>query len=448
MADQSSHQRDADGSRRDFLKKSAAAAALFAGGPWVGGALRADATRSNSAADNLRLAVIGHGSQGMALLRAIDAIGSEANVRAVAVCDLWSKRREQARERAGLPESDAYTDYRRILERNDIDGVLVATPTHTHAQITIDAMEAGKHVYVEKPMTRYLQEAFDIYDTAKRTGRKVQIGTQWASEPRWVRSGEIIREGGIGPLVLAQASYMRNSGDRGEWNVRIDPDLTEDSVDWKAWLGPVPDQPFSPDTFFRWRKYYPYSTGIKGDLLPHRLGPMLIATGRPEFPRRVACLGTRKIQTDRDIPDNLQILVEFPSGLNMLLLGSSVNEQGVPDMIRGHHATLSIGADRITVSPERPFVEEVDPMTETGLNFRNALAMHVRNWVDAIRNDEEPFAGPEIGVRMDTVLALAEMSERLNIMCLFDPETRKITTGEGREVEPLTHGMLESRRIG
>ncbi len=444
--------------RRGFIKKSAAAAALFSGVPLWGGVLRGEtgartatsaagaAGRASASSESLTVATIGHGSQGMALLRALKAIGGNVNV--AAVCDLWSKRLEQARATAELPESGAYTDYRRILERDDIDAVLVATPTHTHARITIEAMEAGKHVYVEKPMTRYLHEAFDIYDTAKRTGRKLQVGMQWASDPRWQRAGEIVREGGIGPLVLAQASYMRNSGTRGEWNVPIDPDLTRDSVDWDAWLGPVPQRPFSADHFFRWRKYYPYSTGIMGDLLPHRVGPMMIATGTPEFPSRVVCIGTRKIQTDRDIPDNLQIVAEFPSGLSLMLLGSSVNEQGVPDIIRGHHATLSIGADRLTVNPERPFVEEVDPLTETGFTYRNALQMHIRDWIECIRQGGEPTAGPEVAVRMDTVFALAEMSERLNIMCLFDPETRKVTTGEGREVEPLTYGMLETRRVG
>ncbi len=453
-------QRRAEETRRDFIKKSAAAAALFSGAPLFGPMLRADsrqgavsagasaAANPSGGGDRLAVATIGHGSQGMALLRTLKATEGETNVRIAAVCDLWSKRLNQARETAGLSDSDAYTDYRRILERDDIDAVLIATPTHTHAAIAVEAMEAGKHVYVEKPMTRYLHEAFAVYDTAKRTGKVLQVGMQWASEPRWIRSGEIIREGGIGPLVLAQASYMRNSGARGEWNVNIDPELTEGDVDWDAWLGPVPDQPFSADTFFRWRKYYPYSTGIMGDLLPHRLGPLMIATGKPEFPRRVVCLGTRKIQTDRDVSDNLQILAEFPSGLTMVLLGSSVNEQGLPDRIRGHHATISIGADRISLSPERPFVEEVDSLTETGLNYPNPLDMHMRNWYDAIRHAGQPSAGAEVGVRMDTVLALAEMSERLNTMCLFDEETRKVTTGEGREVEPLTHGMLESRRIG
>lgn len=444
--------------RRGFIKRSAAAAAAVAASPLLrntGNAQEAETgeeeaivedpgpDENDSPGERIVLGFIGHGSQGMSHLSTAVRFATENNIEVAAVCDLWGKRLEQARTEANLPEEAAFKDYRRILDRDDIDAVFISTQDHWHAKIAIEAMETGKHAYVEKPMTRYLGEAFDLYDTAKRTGMKLQVGMQSCSQPVWSQAGELVRNGEIGPPVLAQASYMRNSGTDGEWNYAIDPDLTEEAIDWKAWLGPVPDRPFSPDAYFRWRKYFPYCAGIIGDLLPHRLGALLLAAGVEEFPRRVTCLGSRHIQTDRDVSDNTQILVEFPNGLSIVALGSTVNEQGIPDVIRGHHATLSIGGGRINLNPERPYVDELDPRILNVPSIPDRIDAHHKNWFQSIREGGEPIAGPDLSTRLQTILALAEISQRLNVMCLFDPESRKITTGEGREVAPITYGSHE-----
>lgn len=441
--------------RRSFIRKAtAAAAAVVATGPLFRQTAQAQPTEAVEAeeptpepelppspGERITIAVVGLGSQGRSNLRTILGNAADSNVAVGAVCDLWDKRREAARKEAELPEERAFTDYRRMLELDDIDAVVVATNDHAHAQIAIDAMNAGKHVYVEKPLTRYLGEAFDVYDTARKTGRVLQLGTQGASDPKWARSAEIIQNGGIGPLVLAQASYMRNSGTKGEWNYRIDPDLTPDTVDWQTWLGPVPRRDFNPEHFFRWRKYYPYCAGIIGDLVPHRLSPMFLATGTMEFPSRVVSLGTRTISTDRDVNDNIQMVAEFPSGFAFHIIGSTVNEQGLPDMIRGHEASLTLGGTRINLNPERPYADEIDP-EEFQLPHGGSIKLHHQDWYRCIRDGGEPVAGPELAIRVQTILALAEMSERLNIMCLFDEETRQITTGDGRRIEPLTYGSL------
>lgn len=435
--------------RRTFIKKAATAAAAvvassqlmrsssFAAAPGV-------AANSGAApvaeGDHLAIGIIGVGSQGLAHLRSIMGHGNESNSSVVAVCDLWSKRREAARQQANLNENRAFEDYQDMLALEEIDAIVVATADQWHARIAIDAMNAGKHVYLEKPMTRYLGEAFEVYDTAKRTGRTLQIGTQGCAEPSWTKSAEIIRNGGIGPLVLAQASYMRNAGDMGEWNYAIDKDLTPETLNWEKWLGPVPSREFSADHFFRWRKYHPYCAGIIGDLMPHQVAPMLLGTGTTEFPRRVVSLGTRAISTDRDVNDNIQLLAEFPSGLTIQVIGSTVNEQGLTKKIRGHHATLTMGATDVNLAPERPFADEIDPESFQLPNPGNTISALEKNWISCIRTGEEPLAGPELSIRLQTVLSLAEMSERLNIMCLFDEKTRQVTTGDGRVVSPITYG--------
>lgn len=444
-----------DETRRSFIKKSAAAAAaaMAAGMAFRHSASAATSegvepeavpapAKPDSAGEKIRIGMIGLGSRGLSNLRSVLGSAQENNVEVVAVCDLWSKRRDAGLDRAELPSDRGFIEYRKVLELDDVDAVLISTHDQWHARIAIDAMEAGKDVYVEKPFTRYLGEAFDVYDAAKRTGRIMQLGTQGAADPTWAKCSELIQSGAIGPLVLAQASFMRNSGEQGEWNYAIDPDLTPDAIDWKTWLGPVSDREFNADHYFRWRKYYPYCAGIIGDLIPHRLSPLLLASSTNEFPSRVVSLGTRRIQTDRDVSDNIQIVAEFPSGFAFQLIGSTVNEQGLPDMIRGHHATLTVGGGRVNLNPERPFVDEIDPKVYE-VERPNSMNAHLENWYSCIRDGGEPVAGPELAIRQQTILALAEMSERMNIMCLFDEKTREIRTGDGRVIEPISYGTLQ-----
>jgi len=188
-----------------------------------------------------------------------------------------------------------------------------------------------------------------------------------------------------------------------------------------------------------------------GDLIPHRLHPLMLAMGDVEFPRRVVSIGNRKYETDkkspdahmRDVNENVQLLAEFPSGLCLLVTSATVNEQGLTDMIRGTKATLSFGGNRVDLKPERPYAEEVDPEVFENLTPGESVPEHEKDWFVSIRTGKEPNANIELAVRVQTVISLAEMAERLNIACLFDEKTRKITTGDGKEIRPLTYGGSE-----
>ena len=290
-------------------------------------------------------------------------------------------------KKLGLTDADAYSDYRSVLERDDVDAIFIGAVDHWHSTIATEAMDAGKHVYCEKPMTRYLHEAFDIYDKTMETGMIFQIGSQYCTEGKWHRAAEMIQAGMIGPLVLGQDSYCRNNPD-GEWNYSIDENSSPENIDWATWLGPVSDRPFSADEYHRWRKYYPYCAGILGDLLAHRIHPLMLATGAPEFPVRVASLGTRKITTDRDVPDNTQVLAEFPSGLTIMVIGSTVNEQGLEQVIRGHEGTLYFGGNTVELRPERPFADLVDQQMEDNIEPGVSVPAHVENWLTSIRGEQ------------------------------------------------------------
>lgn len=374
------------------------------------------------------------------------------NVVVAAGCDLFNKRRDWAKERAQLKDSDLFADYRKMLERKDIDAIVNATHDVWHAKICIDAMEAGKHVYCEKPLTRYLEEGFQVYDVVKKTGKVFQIGSQGCSAGAWHKSAEIIKAGTVGQLVWSQGYYCRNNP-KGEWNYTIEPETKPENVDWETWLGPVKKRiPFNADHFHRWRKYYPYCGGLLGDLVPHRLHPLMLASGNPEFPRRVMSIGTKNVHTDkltagtpeRDVPEHVQLLAEFPSGYLITVTCSTVNARSPGFAIYSHKATLNIAdqGNSIEIVPERPFTEEVDGEKIGGLQHED-IRVHEKNWFDCIRNGKAPNGNIDLAMKVQTIISLAEMSERLNIACLFDDKARKITTADGKEVKALTYGSIE-----
>jgi predicted dehydrogenase len=297
------------------------------------------------------------------------------NISQIAVCDLWDQRNQIAKEAIDSADVKTYGDYRKLLENKDVDAVVISTHDVWHAPCSIDALNAGKHVYCEKPVTRYLGEAFDLLDTVKKTGKVFQLGSQGCSAGAWHKAAELIRAGEIGKLVWGQGFYCRNNP-KGEWNYSIVKEANQDTVNWDMWLGQVKKKiPFNPDHFFRWRKFYPYCTGLLGDLVPHRLLPLMLATGSPEFPSRVSCIGTKAIGTDentpnaveRQVPEHVQLIAEFPSGLTLTVVSSTVNAKSPGFVIYGHQATIEIGdqGNTLRMIPEREFADDYSILTES-----------------------------------------------------------------------------------
>ena len=245
-------------SRREFLRKSAAVAVAAATPSFLKTAVYGQNTAPSAnvigANNKIVLGFIGLGNQGLNNhIRKALQFKKQNNIEIVAVCDVSKFRIEEAKkviaEDGGSVEG--FTDYRKLLERKDIDTIFCATVDHWHAQISIDALNAGKNVYVEKPMTRYLDEAFEVYDTVKKTKKILQVGSQGCSDLKWHKAAEWIKEGRIGPVVMAQGSYMRNTP-KGEWNYAIMNWATASDIDWQAWQGTKIKKriDFSPDTYF------------------------------------------------------------------------------------------------------------------------------------------------------------------------------------------------------
>ena len=166
----------------------------------------------------------------------------------------------------------------------------------------------------------------------------------------------------------------------------------------------------------------------------------------------MVCVGTKNIHTDkntpdtpeRDVPENLELIAEFPSGATLVVGASTVNAKSPGFVLYGHRATLEIGnmGERMQLVPEKEFADEIDPETFDGLKPTEDIAVHEKNWFDCIRANKTPNANIDLAVRVQTVISLGEMSDRLKVACLFDEKTRQVTTGNGQKVTPLTYGTL------
>src|SRR5580693_2616279 len=202
-------------------------------------------------------------------------------------------------------------DYREILARRDIDAVIVATPDHWHQKIAIDALNAGKDVYCEKPMVQHVDDGKPLIETEKKTGRIIQIGSQRVSSIVYKKAQELMQAGAIGTPNMVEAWWDRNDA-IGAWQYSIPPDATPENIDWDRFLGRAPKIPFEPVRLFRWRNYQDYGTGVAGDLFVHLLSGLHFAT-RSLGPTRVMATGGLRYWKDgRDVPDVMLAMLDYP----------------------------------------------------------------------------------------------------------------------------------------
>lgn len=257
--------------------------------------------------DRIRIATIGMGIIGFI---DTDTALRVPGVELVAASDLYEGRRIHAKEVYG-DKVETYVDYRDILGRRDVDAVLVCVPDHWHAQISIDAMKAGKAVYCEKPMVRVVEEGPDVIAVQKQTGAVFQVGSQYASSVLYDKVRDLIKSGAVGEINAVEAKYNRNSS-IGAWQYSIPTDASLKTVDWDRFLGSTPKRPFDAERFFRWRNYWDYGTAVAGDLFVHLLTGIHHATGSMG-PTRIAGMGGLRYWKDgRDVYDVIMGLLDYP----------------------------------------------------------------------------------------------------------------------------------------
>jgi predicted dehydrogenase len=259
-----------------------------------------------SANDKIQIATIGIGGQGMGDTQVALRV---PGVELVAVADVYDGRLARAKEVWG-EKIFATRDYREVLARPDVEAVIIATPDHWHAQIAIDAMEAGKDVYCEKPMVQLVDEGHKVIDAERKTKRICQVGSQRVSSITYHKAKELLSSGVIGELNLVEAWFHRRSP-IAAWQYTIPPDASPENIDWDRFLGRAPKVPFEPVRLFRWRNYRDYGTGIGGDLFVHLFSGLHLVTGT-NGPKRVMTTGGLRYWKDgRDVPDQMLGLYEY-----------------------------------------------------------------------------------------------------------------------------------------
>ncbi|HEX2489801.1 MAG TPA: Gfo/Idh/MocA family oxidoreductase [Blastocatellia bacterium] len=366
-------------SRRAFVSASAASIVATA----------ASANRVIGANNRLRVGIIGCGglAQG-AHIPSLMRMKEADNVEIVAVCDVYQKRLDQAAATTGAAP---VKDYRAILDNKDVDYVTIVTPEHWHARMTLDAADAGKHIYCEKPMTWSIEQAKQVVKKIQQTSVKMQVGVQGMCDDSYEAAQKYIKEGKLGRVVQAQIDYSRNYK-RDFW-VSDEPDKDVrpgENLDWNAFLGPAPKRPFDLDRFLHWRRYWDYSGGIATDLFVHRITRIIRALDL-KFPTRVVAIGGKWEFRDSpaEIPDTFNMMLDYPDGLSVVVLASMANDAPIPHVLRGHEATLEFTREGFVIRPQGRFNKEGDkPEIVHKKSGAEDITLHHRNLQNAIRGGE------------------------------------------------------------
>ena len=438
-------------SRRDFMRKGAVGAAGL--GLLLNGELvpveASPLPRPASAADRVNVAFIGFGIRGNILLESAKQT-EQANL--VAVSDCYQGHLDRAKERTEGKIDTNFAQYKKMLERKDIDAVVIATPDHWHLPMVLDALAAGKDVYIEKPMTRLVEEGPKIIAAAQRYNRIVQAGSQWISSPMQKKAREIVQSGKIGKVTKVIASYNRNSS-TGAWNYPIPPDLKNGvNFNWEEWLGPAPKVAYDPERVFRYRKYWDYSGGISTDLFVHLITSVHYVMG-VEMPDAVVAIGCILVRTDgREVPDTLDALFDYPTfhvNMGSTMNNSSASEQGVQFL--GTQGTLAVFlGSGMALTSETPgegygysidswpkkmqeafwseghHREESSPFvrTEGTVNYKaggpDATVFHLAEFFDCVRTRRQPVENATVGHHAAAAGHMVNLSFRSGKKLLWD----------------------------
>ncbi len=428
-------------SRRNFLRTAAATAGALS----FGGLIPSTVLGAN---DRIRFGMIGVGGMGSGHLGSLLGRSKDDNIAIGGISDVYQKRVNRALascEQAGH-KAEGSLDYRKLLDNKDIDAVLIATPDHWHSTISIAAMDAGKHVYCEKPMTLTVEQAIEVRNAVRKYKKVFQVGPNFTAEDQFWKAREIIKSGRIGKVTWAQGSYNRNPrrdgafGSLGTLNESAGPHETgEDFIDWDMWLGwklgLAPRIPWNADHFFRFRRYFNYNGGVATDLLYHRLAPLLIAlTGENgEYPRRVNASGGLYVEKDgRDVPDVFMMTVDYPSETTVCLESVLTNNTQISTRIYGKYGTIEFNGNPLLTGQG----EYINEFREKN-NGYDSLTVHAENtrdlegnFIDVIRSGGRLFCNVDLGCTTMVAIKMAVESYRQNKTFLWDAEKEKVVTAE------------------
>lgn len=400
----------------------------------------------------------------------------DLNVVLNGVCDVFDIRAERGLaasindvrpgEGSGkLAGAKRYRHYRDLLQSNDIDAVIIGTPDHWHAQMVIDAVNAGKHVYCEKCMTRTEEEVFDVTNAVKKSGMVFQLGHQNRQQESNARAREIVEKNILGKINLVEVTTNRNSPN-GAWVYDIHKDGSPETIDWDQFQGPAPNKvPFSLERFFRWRCWFDYGTGLSGDLLSHEYDAVnqIMSLGIPKS--ALASGGIYFYKDGRDVPDVFQVVYEYPDrDLTLLYSATLASGKSRGNVFMGHDASMEVG-DSLTVIPDNnstrfkekiekgiidtslplfsysPGSKGIDAVTSAteeyfasrGLLYTyrggkrvNTTHLHVEEWLNCIRNGGQPSCNIDRGFEEAITCHMATISYMEGRKVEWDSVNKKI----------------------
>ncbi|MBK7869155.1 MAG: Gfo/Idh/MocA family oxidoreductase [Saprospiraceae bacterium] len=444
-------------SRRKFLQKLSASSAALALGTkalaenqekYVETLFRAPF----SANDQVNIALIGAGIMGGEDTRtALSVPGTKL----VAVCDLYDGRLKEAKTKWG---NDIFTtrSYKELLNRSDIDAVIIATSDHWHQQISIDAMKAGKHVYCEKPMVHSIMEGPAVIKTQQETGKVFQVGSQGVSSLGNEKARELLKDGVIGDLNYAEGFWARHSP-TGAWQYPIPDDASPQTVDWEAYISNTTKRSFDKTRFFRWRNYLDYGTGMSGDLFVHLFSSLHFITNSFGPNKVYAAGGLRYWLDGREVPDVLLGTFDYPKSnahpaFNLSLRCNFVDGTSGTTFLRlvGSLGSMDITWDSVTVKRNKsadsddPFMIEQMKRMGTPVTDRKRIVGpeeytfaaergykggpydHFVNFFTAIRNKGKVVEDAVFGYRAAAPALLCNDSYNQDKAMLWDPEKMQL----------------------
>jgi len=356
-------------------------------------------TRVLGANDTLRVGVIGAGGRMRDLLNAADKVG---NYQIVAVSDVYGPHRDAVKVRSnGL--ATTHVDYREVLQQQ-IDAVLIASPDHWHVRMAIDALAAGKDVYLEKPVTHTIEEGAALSRAVRSSKQILQCGMQQRSWSHFRDAVDLIQGGSLGRVPQVRTYWWQN------YHVFLAPKpIDTQLLDWKQWLGGAPDQPFSEEKFYRWRWFWNFGGGAMTDLFTHWIDVVHWAM-KTDQPRDVQMLADKFIFEQWDCPDTVQAALRYP-GVDVVyegMMGSSIDDGGLE--FRGTDATLKLNRSGFGVYHEGVPAKD-NPVVKAD-SFRDGTIDHMQNFFDCIKTRKEPNAPVETGVAAARAGQIANLAYR------------------------------------
>ena len=472
-------------------------------------------TSGSMAGDPVRIGIIGFGIRGPQLCRAIGfgttswlASMEEAakknkndrrlktfleqedlNLQITAVCDLFEVRAQDAVDSFSTDQLKvkSYKYHEELLADSDVDAVIIATPDHWHAPIAMDALRAGKHVYVEKPMTHNIAETYELVETVKSTGKVLQVGHQHRQTQSFLTAQDIITKNILGHVSLITANTNRNS-DNGAWQYNIHEKANQQTIDWERFIGNAPMVDFNKEHFFRWRKWWAYGSGLSGDLMSHdydRINCVL----KMGIPDSVTASGGIYTHRDgRNVPDVMQVNMDFPNfttgtsqepgkekGMTMVYSATLGNQFSRGTSLMGHDATMELG-NSLSIYPDArstrfadmlkagdidaniplyqydPATNGLDGVTsatakyfaDKGLlyTYRNgrrvdSTHLHLREWLSCIRNGGTPSCDIVAGFEEAITSHMGGISYKLGRRVDWDSEKGEIKPIEGYDLDEV-----------